>query len=508
MSGPEVPTRARVKHHKVATGCANCKRRRTKCDETKNGCERCRKANLLCPGYTPPKARIFELSSQSVASASEPATLSPLTLNRGIDIRIMWQTALLDTFLTTWLPHSLVRDYTSGREKDVVAPMSAWPRVAWKLAKRKDESFVAHALLCLTLCVIGSRTDDRRLVAEAARHYGRVLHHFQAQVSLLARTGYSARQDNQLASLAAAGFCCSQIEYVLGSWVNGDRHLQGMATLLQACGPACLRYEDTRSMYYDHYLLWTSCAIIHRRPSVYSTSPWIDSDWSGLPSPCNSLLAKAARVPPLLEEYDSFRRSNTHPDVQGLLQRLIDLVADMENLSRTQNFVTRSHSTNDYAHSSSTPAPCQVSDDSFLAMVMTGYSSAFVQHAGIAAWELIRSQATTNPYPTLINSSNELTNDRLREGCERHLAHICQTIDELANHRFGMITASPLLFLLDSAWMGYRILQQFCETDLDEVKPWFAKIGEYVRSIGYRPLSEPWLATEPMGCQYLQDVNH
>lgn len=132
-----------------------------------------------------------------------------------------------------------------------MVPMSAWPLIAWKLAKKKDESFVAHSLLCLTLCVIGSQTKDLRLVAEAARHYARVLHQFQAQVSLLAKTGYSAKHDDHVASLAAAGFCCSQIEYILQSWTNGDRHLQGMASLLEACGPACLRHDDTRSIFYE-----------------------------------------------------------------------------------------------------------------------------------------------------------------------------------------------------------------------------------------------------------------
>lgn len=174
-----------------------------------------------------------------------------MTLEHEVDLRLVWQTALLDSFLTTWLPHSLVRNYTSGGEIDAMVPMSAWPLVAWKLAKKKDESFVAHALLCLTLCVIGTQTGDLRLLGEASRHYARVLHQFQAHVSLLANSGYTARQDDHVASLAAAGFCCSQIEYILESWTNGDRHLQGMASLLEACGPACLRHDDTRDIFYE-----------------------------------------------------------------------------------------------------------------------------------------------------------------------------------------------------------------------------------------------------------------
>lgn len=107
-------------------------------------------------------------------------------------------------------------------------PMALWSSATWKLSKRKEESFVAHALLCLTLCIVGKQTGDLRLHAEAARHYNRVLNQFQAQVSHLARVGYTAKLDDHVASLAAAGFCCSQVEYILQSWTSGDRHLEGM----------------------------------------------------------------------------------------------------------------------------------------------------------------------------------------------------------------------------------------------------------------------------------------
>lgn len=237
MSESETRTRTRRKHHKVATGCANCKRRRVKCDEADGGCLRCQKANLFCPGYNPPRARIFESSrpgseasnsETDVSSVVHSQNASPFhpTQTRGIDLRLICQTALLDSFLTTWLPNSLVQSFTQGG--DLVIPGALWSSTVWKLAKRKEESFVAHALLVLTLCVIGAQTGDFRLIAESSQHYARVLNQFQAQVSLLARKGYSAKQDEHVASLAAAGYCCSQVEYILQSWSNGDRHLEGL----------------------------------------------------------------------------------------------------------------------------------------------------------------------------------------------------------------------------------------------------------------------------------------
>ena len=91
-----------------------------------------------------------------------------------------------------------------------------------------------------------------------------------------------------------------------------------MASLLEACGPACLRHDDTTSIFYDHYILWNSCAITHRRPSIYSQDPWPESEWFDLPAPSRALLAAAARVPPLLVEWDSIKHTDTYPDLQDL----------------------------------------------------------------------------------------------------------------------------------------------------------------------------------------------
>lgn len=241
----------------------------------------------------------------------------------------------------------------------------------------------------------------------------------------------------------------------------------------------------------SHFLLWTSCSVTHRRPFIYSQPVWLESDWCDLS--CKSLVSAAARLPPLLEEYDNFNYYGHNADIQDLLQRLVDIVVEIESLGETENFMAQAHSEEHYRSSSHQSTPTEVTDDSFCAVIMTGYSSSFIQHAGIAAWEIMRSRQASCPYPTPRGRA-QLTDECLREGCERHLVQICKSIDELANDRFGMITASPLLFLLDSAWMGYRALQDFCGYDLEDVKPWFVKIGNYVTGTGYRPLREPWLA--------------
>ena len=524
MSVQQQDVRARRKHNKVSTGCENCKKRRVKCDEVKPACQRCQKANLLCGGYHPPKARVFVPSKHSYIPSSECGTShldlqewdvltalqrhheiqSPTLLTKATDLRLLWQKALLDTFLTMWLSDGLVRDCTAGKGPGSMVPFSSWPSVAWKLAKRKDESFVAHSLLCLTLCVLGSRTGDLSLVGEASRHYARVLHQFQSQVALLAQSGYSPKHDEHVASLAAAGFCCSQIEYILQSWTNGDRHLQGMASLLQACGPLCLKHEDSRKIFYDHCLLWLSCSVVHRRSTIYAQKPGMEVDWAQITSSSatsRAVVAVAERIPSLLEEYDTSHQCYSSAQMLDLLQRLAGVIADLEALDLSCSLDVRCEPASgtlacvdieDEHPPSESTADFQPKHQSLPTTIVTGYTSAFLIHAAATAWKIVRSQSTD------LNSENSIvdpTANQLREMCEHHVLKIRHSIDELASERYGMMTTSPLLFLVDSAWMAYATLSEHCGRDLSDIKPWFTKVGSHLASAGYRPLREPWLVS-------------
>ncbi|KAJ5102763.1 hypothetical protein N7532_003292 [Penicillium argentinense] len=56
--------RSRKSTPKVRTGCATCKIRRVKCDETRPTCHRCKTTGRICPGYAPPTGAIQKSSIQ------------------------------------------------------------------------------------------------------------------------------------------------------------------------------------------------------------------------------------------------------------------------------------------------------------------------------------------------------------------------------------------------------------------------------------------------------------
>lgn len=77
--------------------------------------------------------------------------------------------------MSRWLPEDLLQQCSSDNPSGSLVPMSAWPSTAWRLSKAKPDSYVSHALLCLTLVLLGVRTQDMSLITEASRHYDRVL---------------------------------------------------------------------------------------------------------------------------------------------------------------------------------------------------------------------------------------------------------------------------------------------------------------------------------------------
>lgn len=370
-----------------------------------------------------------------------------------------------------------MKEHTKLKSVDWVVPLSAWPSTAWMLSK--NDSFVAQSLLCLTLVIIGVRTSDVSVLAEASRQYDYVLSQFQARVSILAARGYSAAQDSYVASLAAAGFCCSQIEYILQSWPNGDRHLQGMAGLLQVCGPECLKNNDIGKIFFDHCLLWMSCCVTHRQGSIYSEWPWKEEEWKGLASVCGygqDLIICVGNLPSLLGEYDKLLEQGAFDDMGEVLAELGSIITKLQHLKHAPSIPQSSSE--------------MVQRQSFLAGAMArGYTSGFIVHAAATAWKALRHPSIGD---VMTKSAPCWTEDSLREICEHNLIQLCRSVDELANGRFALVASSPLLFLVDTAWIGYSTMAEHVGYDVVGVIPWFRQMGTQISATGYRPLREPW----------------
>ncbi|KAK4950222.1 hypothetical protein LTR10_011201 [Elasticomyces elasticus] len=516
------PDRLRKAHSKVWTGCGHCKRRHLKCDEKKPGCDRCRRANLQCNGYHPPIARIFELPNRSTSSLSEKAVApsseiarrsANLEVTPGAGVRTyvvpwqsesasaslfplletpnpsnFWHSGFLDVFLNTWLPRDLIGEASKGAGKTAGIPFSAWPSIAWRVARKHECGLVAQSILCLTLAVFAARTGNDTLRVEATRQYGSVLHRLQHEITLLARTSNSPRQDDHVASLLAAGFGCSHIEYILRSWTNGEGlwlncHLPGINSITQACG---IEHPDSQKLSLDHRLLWTSALVIlRRRPEK---NELVAPQAGTFNHPTQALVAIAARLASLLDERDASGGQLEAENMLDLLLQFSQIRKELEAFLVTQ----RSEGENQEKHEQ-VGQSFDLDPDLLKAAVMQGYASALLVQTATAAWQILRSKAT---HSVSVDGELPLTEDAVRSTCLDHVLQLRWIITELAHERYSMLTACPLLFMIDSAFTGYTALSQYHGYDLYGIREWFTKIGTYMTGLGFRPLREPWLEQE------------
>lgn len=133
----------------------------------------------------------------------------------------------------------------------------------------------------------------------------------------------------------------------------------------------------------------------------------------------------------------------------------------------------------------------QVGYSSLPATIAGGYATAYLIHAATAAWSIIRSPVIS--VDSLIGEVY-MSEDKLCNIYEHHVTELCSLVEQLANEKNGMVTVSPLLFFLDTAWIGHATIAEYGGGELAETKTWFRDISTRIRRTGYRPLREPWLA--------------
>jgi len=80
--------------------------------------------------------------------------------------------------------------------------------------------------------------------------------------------------------------------------------------------------------------------------------------------------------------------------------------------------------------------------------------------------------------------------DQLLATCECQVMNLCSSIDHLANESYGMLTASPLLFFIDAAWIAYDMMEQHHGGEFSEARAWLTNISNQLAKRGYVPYRE------------------
>ncbi|KAK3614636.1 hypothetical protein LTR56_027123 [Elasticomyces elasticus] len=129
-------------------------------------------------------------------------------------------------------------------------------------------------------------------------------------------------------------------------------------------------------------------------------------------------------------------------------------------------------------------------DPGFLrATISRGYASAFLVQTATAAWQILRSKEVL---PEVADAQLPMTEGQLKVICKHHVVEMRHIIKELSDGRYGMVTSSALLSIIDSTWLGYSALERYSGHDLVDTRKWLSGVASHITSTGYSLLREPW----------------
>ncbi|KAK6400272.1 hypothetical protein LTR81_024447 [Elasticomyces elasticus] len=169
--------------------------------------------------------------------------------------------------------------------------------------------------------------------------------------------------------------------------------------------------------------------------------------------PTQALVAIAVRLACLLNEQDSSAGRLEAENVVGLLVQFSQIRTELEAFLVTQRLVGKHQEQHEYTRQSFDLDP-----DLLKAAVMQGYASALLVQTATAAWQILQSKAI---HSLSVDAELPLTKDHVQLTCVDHVLLLRRIITELASERYGMLTAAPLLFMIESAFKGYTALAQY-----------------------------------------------
>ncbi|KAH7166444.1 hypothetical protein EDB81DRAFT_681266 [Dactylonectria macrodidyma] len=193
METPEQPSAGRRRpHRKSKTGCAECRRRRIKCDEERPACTACVRHDHPCV-YPSTKIATRCLTPSSDHSTARSYTSTPqgdeASLASSLSVPHLSEGGQTSSSSTTTFvldDLALLHHWTLSASLDIVKSSGGdyyWQRVFPQIAFR--HAFVMHGILSLAALHLAYKqsADRRRLVLVATHHHNIALQGFQEGIA-------------------------------------------------------------------------------------------------------------------------------------------------------------------------------------------------------------------------------------------------------------------------------------------------------------------------------------
>lgn len=299
-------------------GCANCVKRKIRCDRRPGGCKRCEIHNVQCPGYKPESGNGFIFKDMSAYTQNEAnksyARIQHKNSLQRINYRVgtLVQTAdgvtngfstanaqrmaLHNEFLQSYLPRQNSASTWSPN------PLSFMEILSFHSPAHQN-SALQPALDALGLVQLGSIAKDERLLKSAVALYGKALSRLGND---LLREDLR-HSDDVLASTIVLSICelYEEISQNNGGWV---KHIDGTNQILRMRGPKNIKSELALALYANARNSALMQGLISRKASYMQTPHWRSVGLRhGYDSASSAFYDSAIQVPGLLERCDLLR---------------------------------------------------------------------------------------------------------------------------------------------------------------------------------------------------------
>ena len=265
-----------------------------------------------------------KVASQDWAASQLPSPKLLVTIDVGPAAKEPFFGALLDHYLphvSTPTSSANMADMVEFNNGAMPVTCSMWVVTACSSAIYHGTDVLSDSILSMALCIIGAQRKDDRISVAGLKTYQRALHRVQRGLGIFLKVTMSSEMTRGFLPLSC--LACAMTELTAhGSMENFLRNLDGIALMIQQCGPASLESPVMRILYYEHRSMYVATCFFMRRSCFYSRKAWIELAWKGTERLASTwfqrLLDIAYSIPELMEEYDTFKPAC----LQGLRQVL------------------------------------------------------------------------------------------------------------------------------------------------------------------------------------------
>ena len=236
--------------------------------------------------------------------------------------------------------------------KVLPVPCSTWLVLACDAPPDNESSQgLKESILSMSLCLVSTESNEdnssRDLITAGLRAYQRAIRIIQKNLALsnkLLLEARGARKRVGRDAMACIGYlllaclACAMTEMMIdrSSHINCVKHLEGMATLIQQCGPESLRDSAVlRAAFYEHRTMYVAFCFLDRRDCFYGRREWIDFEWreeeKQARTHMQTMLDIGYPIPGMLEKFDMLSKvpsSSTAPIMQ--MREMLHMANDLD----------------------------------------------------------------------------------------------------------------------------------------------------------------------------------